>query len=58
MRDYRVIWEIDVTADSPRAAAEAAQRIQRTPNAWATVFEVWDDTGDCTKIDLLEEDDA
>ena len=39
---YRVIWEIDVDARSPRAAAQGALRIQRDPESIATVFSVRD----------------
>lgn len=38
--EYRVTWEIDVTANSPREAAEQALTIQRDPDSTATVFEV------------------
>lgn len=39
-RTYRVTWSIDVEADSPREAAEEAQRIQRRYNSDAAVFHV------------------
>ena len=38
--EYRVTWEIDVHAKSPRAAAREALRIQRDPESIATVFSV------------------
>jgi hypothetical protein len=38
--NYRVVWEIDIEADSPREAAAEALRIQRDPQSIATVFEV------------------
>jgi len=37
---YRVSWEIDVYANSPRTAAEKALAIQRDPESIATVFGV------------------
>lgn len=40
MRQYRVIWEIDIDADSPREAAEKAREIQRDAGSVATVFTV------------------
>lgn len=44
IREFRVRWEIDLTADSPEAAARQALEIQRDPNALATIFEVkWRD---------------
>ena len=38
---YRVLWEIDVDAESPRHAALKARAIQRDPKSWATVFDVY-----------------
>ena len=46
---YRVKWEIDIEADSPRQAAVKALEIQRDRNSMATVFEV---NGE--RIDLSE----
>lgn len=40
MPDYRVRWEIDIDADSPREAAEKAREIQLDPESTAIVFEV------------------
>ena len=42
MTEYKVIWEIDVEADSPREAALEAQRMQQMnrPGYWCGVFEV------------------
>jgi len=37
---YRVLWEIDVEADSPREAAKKALEIQRDPASMATAFTV------------------
>ncbi len=54
MPTYRVNWSIDWEADSPRAAAEAALRIQRDPSSIATVFEVQDPDGCLWEIDLLD----
>lgn len=39
-KSYRVTWEIDIDAASPRDAAEKALNIQRDPNSIATVFAV------------------
>jgi hypothetical protein len=38
--EYRVTWEIDVEADSPRQAAEKARAAQVRPGTIATVFTV------------------
>jgi hypothetical protein len=40
--EFRVIWEIDIHADSPNQAVEAAREVQLSPDMPATVFEVWD----------------
>ena len=41
MTEYRVRWEIDIEADSPREAAEKALAIHRKPDSIAAVFDVW-----------------
>ena len=38
MTSYRVVWEIDIEAETPQAAAEQAHAIQRDPYSMATVF--------------------
>jgi hypothetical protein len=37
---YRVLWEIEVEAETPREAAERARHYQTKPGGTATVFEV------------------
>lgn len=54
MPEFFVTWEIDVTADTPRAAAQEALAIQRNPDSIATVFYVTDDSGLTERIDLDE----
>jgi hypothetical protein len=49
---YRVTWEIDINADSPRDAACKAQEIQRRPDSTATVFEVERPDGSVVTVDL------
>ncbi len=39
-KSFRVTWEIDIDATSPREAAEMALRIQRDVDSIATVFSV------------------
>ncbi len=51
MKTYRVSWEIDIAADSPRGAAEKAQAIQRDPESLATVFDVIEMDGDTIQRD-------
>jgi hypothetical protein len=55
MMNYRVSWEIDIDADSPREAAERALEIQRRPDSIATVFTVRDETGESIEADLDED---
>jgi hypothetical protein len=55
MADYRVIWEIDIDADSPREAAEKAREIQLRPHSIATLFNIierkaGDDLNDWSEI--------
>ena len=38
MAEFRVKWEMDIEADSPREAAEKALKIHRDPDSIATVF--------------------
>lgn len=46
MSDYFVSWEIEISANSPRQAAELALAIQRDPTSRSTVFKVYnEDTG-------------
>jgi len=49
MPEYRVTWEIDISADSPLEAARQARLYQVKPDTTAVVFTVGDET-----IDLLE----
>jgi hypothetical protein len=57
MKEYRVRWEIDVTADSPQEAARIALAVQRDITSTALVFEVCDEGGHVDVIDLVKEDD-
>lgn len=49
---YRVTWDIEIDADSPKAAAEEALIIQRDTMSIATVFNVYDSRGKVWEIDL------
>lgn len=40
MKEYRVLWVIEVDGETPTEAALAAQIIQRDPNSVASVFDV------------------
>ena len=51
-KDYRVIWEIDVYASSPRHAAQLAHETQQAPGSDATVFTVKTKRGKPVDVDL------
>jgi len=42
MPGYRIVWAIDLDADSPEAAAKQARQIQLDPNSIATVFDCYE----------------
>lgn len=42
VRLYRVMWKIDIYAESAEQAAQIAREIQSDPESTATVFEVYD----------------
>ena len=54
VKHYRVVWEIDIWAETPLKAAEIALGIQRDPASTATVFDVWCGPKQ-TRIDVIEE---
>lgn len=56
MNDYRVTWEIDIYADTPEEAARRALEIQLDSISTATVFDVLDEEGETTRVDLYELD--
>ena len=49
---YRVVYVIDVGADSPLDAAKKTHEIMADPDSIAPVLEVVDQGGKVTKIDL------
>lgn len=52
-KEYRVIWEIDITASSHREAAFKAREIQLDPASQATFFNVRDENGLEIEIDTF-----
>ena len=42
---YKVSWEIDVEAETPLLAAQAARAAQLREETLTTVFDVFDDNG-------------
>jgi hypothetical protein len=57
MTEFRVTWEIDIEAETPKQAAEQAFAIQQDPETMATVFAMTDPAGVTTEIDLLDDPD-
>ena len=49
---YHVLWEIDLDADSPQEAAELALSIMLDSESTATTFDVTDEAGETTRVDL------
>ena len=49
---YRVIWEIDLDADSFEDAARTALAMQRDPTSTATCFTIVDEDGKTQDVDL------
>ena len=52
MSQFLVEWKIDIEADTPVEAAKEAMKIVRNPKTIATVFDVIDENGDVTQVDL------
>jgi hypothetical protein len=58
MQAYKVLWEIDIEAESPKVAAEKARYYQTVPSTTATVFDVLGEAGEVTRIDLMEHEET
>lgn len=52
MAEYRVMWEIDIEANSPEEAAFKARMIQLKPDSTAVVFNVVDEEAFDHHVDL------
>lgn len=52
---YRVVWEIDLYAETPEDVAKMAVEIQQKPDSIAHVFTVIDRKGQTVNVDLDEE---
>ena len=53
---FRVVWEIDVYAETPREAAEQAFDHMQRPNTLANYFKVCDQDGVPSIVDLSEDE--
>jgi len=51
-KNYLVKWEIDIQATTPEAAALEARRCIQDPDTLANVYNVIDEEGTTTRIDL------
>jgi hypothetical protein len=53
---FTVVWSIDISAQSPKEAAEKAQLIMKdsSPGTFPPVFEVIDHKGHITTVDFEE----
>jgi hypothetical protein len=54
-RSYRVVYEIDLVAASPQAAALEVYEILRDPESPPPVFTILDSDGDTTEVDLYQQ---
>ncbi len=52
------MWEIEIDAETPIEAAKKALEYQRDPFGQATVFDVFDEDGEVTRVDLLDLNDT
>ena len=50
MATFKVIWEIDIEADSPEQAAKIAREIQLDTESTATIFTVEDEEGNMSDM--------
>jgi len=55
---YKLIWEIEIDAETPLEAARKALEYQRDPDGEATVFDIIAEDGEVTQVDLLSQDMA
>jgi hypothetical protein len=55
MKEYAVTWNIDISASSAREAAEEAFKCMQEIGTTAVVFNVCDEGGEFTIVDLLED---
>ena len=56
--EFRVIWKIEIEANSPEEAAQAARAVQLRPDLSATLFDVWEHAqGRMHRIDVERQAD-
>ncbi len=52
---FHVTWSIDIDAETAKEAAEQAWACMQAPGSTANYFEVYDQDGVSTNVDLSEE---
>ena len=57
-QDYLVVWEINIQAETPEEAARVAREYQLDPTAQVQTFDVIDESGNVTRINLDEYEGA
>lgn len=55
---YHVTWEIQIDAESSRAAAQKAFEYMQSPSTTATCFDVYDENAEPCHVDLLDNDEV
>ena len=55
---FHIVWEIDEYAETPQQAAKKAWKHMRSSDSTACYFEVLDQDGNKTNVDLMEEVDG
>jgi hypothetical protein len=54
MPTYNLAWETEIDAETPTEAAKKALEYQRSPFGQATVFDIFNEDGKTTQVDLLD----
>jgi hypothetical protein len=52
MKEYRVLWEIELEASTPEEAAQLARELQLDPESFATFFIVQEPDGTEHEIEI------
>lgn len=55
MAEYRVVWRIDVEAESPQEAAHIAEMCMLDPTRLGNIFEVTGEDGSSSTVELSGE---
>ncbi len=58
MPTCNLVWEIEIDTETSTEAARKALKYQRNPLGQATVFDVFDENVEVTRVDLLNLNDT